>query len=79
MGPSTKLGSAEVEHAPALEMEDHQKAEARDATAREHNLTLRESFHLYPKAIAFSVLFSAAIIMEGYDLSLMGAFYGYDS
>lgn len=53
--------------------------DARDATAREHNLTLKDSFKLYPKAIAFSLLFSTAIIMEGYDLSLMGSFFGYDA
>jgi hypothetical protein len=41
MGSSTKLAPAEVEHARALDVEDHQRAEARDATAREHNLTLR--------------------------------------
>ena len=57
----------------------HDNAEARNATDREHALTLRDSFRLYPKAIAFSLLFSTAIIMEGYDLALMGNFYGYES
>jgi SP family general alpha glucoside:H+ symporter-like MFS transporter len=31
------------------------------------------------EANAFSLLFSTAIIMEGYDLSLLGSFYGYDA
>lgn len=54
-------------------------ADARDATSREHNLTLKDSFRLYPKAILFSVVFSTAIIMEGYDLALIGSFYGYEA
>ncbi|KAH7146649.1 general substrate transporter [Dactylonectria estremocensis] len=55
------------------------KVDARQATDLEHSLTLRDSFRLYPKAIGFSLLFSTAIIMEGYDLSLLGSFYGYDA
>jgi SP family general alpha glucoside:H+ symporter-like MFS transporter len=54
-------------------------ADARDATNREHSLSLRDSFRLYPKAIAFSIVFSTAIIMEGYDLALIGSFYGYEA
>jgi SP family general alpha glucoside:H+ symporter-like MFS transporter len=81
MGSDPKISPAEVEHAASRDMtsSEQQRDDARNATSREHNLTLRESFRLYPKAIGFSILFSAAIIMEGYDLSLMGAFYGYDS
>lgn len=62
-----------------VQHDEQSRADARDATAREHNLTLKDSFKLYPKAIAFSLLFSTAIIMEGYDLSLMGSFFGYDA
>lgn len=54
-------------------------ADARDATKREHDLSLKDSFRLYPKAIAFSIVFSTAIIMEGYDLALIGSFYGYEA
>ena len=56
----------------ALDDEDVQ-----NATHREHALTLRDAFRLYPKATLFSVIFSTAIIMEGYDLSLVGSFYGF--
>lgn len=70
VGPEPALGTQEW---------DVDKADARDATDLEHNLTLRDSFRLYPKAIGFSLLFSTAIIMEGYDLSLLGSFYGYDA
>ncbi|KAF5005439.1 hypothetical protein FDECE_8104 [Fusarium decemcellulare] len=54
-------------------------AEASAATDREHTLTFRDALRLYPKAIGFSLLFSTAIIMEGYDLALIGSFYGYKS
>ena len=74
----SKNDSARVEEVHEKGDEDT-KANARNATEREHSLSLRDAFKLYPKAIGFSLLFSTAIIMEGYDLSLMGAFYGYDS
>lgn len=56
-----------------------QQAEASVATALEHELTLRDAVRLYPKAIGFSLVFSMAIIMEGYDMALIGSFYGYES
>lgn len=40
--------------------------EARDATAREHNMSVRDSIRLYKKAIAFSLIMSLAVVMEGY-------------
>ncbi|EKD17541.1 uncharacterized protein L3040_006658 [Drepanopeziza brunnea f. sp. 'multigermtubi'] len=54
-----------------------QNSNARSATDREHNMTIRQCFRLYPKAIAFSLIFSTAIIMEGYDTALLGSFYGF--
>lgn len=55
----------------------NQTAEARSATDREHRMTVSQAFKLYPKAIAFSLIFSTAIIMEGYDTALLGSFYGF--
>lgn len=52
-------------------------ADAKAATDREHAMTVREAFRLYPKAIAFSLIFSTAVIMEGYDTALLGSFYGF--
>ena len=54
-----------------------QHVEASKATRREHDLSVRDAIRLYPKAIGFSLIFSTAIIMEGYDLSLLGSLYGY--
>ncbi|KAK6511083.1 hypothetical protein TWF481_000005 [Arthrobotrys musiformis] len=53
--------------------------QAHEATEIEHSLTFLENIRLYPKSIAWSVLMSTAIIMEGYDVVLMGSFYAYPS
>jgi SP family general alpha glucoside:H+ symporter-like MFS transporter len=77
---SPKLAPAQVEDVVASgSVFEGEKTGARNATDFEHSLNLRDSFKLYPKAIGFSLLFSTAIIMEGYDLSLLGSFYGYDA
>lgn len=41
--------------------------DANRATESEQNMTLRQGFKLYPKAVGWSVLLSTAIIMEGFD------------
>lgn len=55
----------------------HINNEAKKATENETTMTLREAVRLYPKAIIFSLIFSTAVIMEGYDLTLMGSFYAF--
>lgn len=45
--------------------------DAARATEAEHNMSLRQGLKLYPKAIGWSVLLSAAIIMEGFDIVLI--------
>ena len=47
------------------------------ATAKEHTMSLWQGIRLYPKAIGWSVLLSTAIVMEGYDVVLMGSFYAF--
>jgi hypothetical protein len=47
---------------------------AKAATDDEKNMTLLQGIRLYPKAIAWSVLISTCIAMEGYDLCLLGNF-----
>lgn len=46
-------------------------ADAKDATDREHAMTIRDAIRLYPRAVMFSIAFSTAVVMEGYDLSLV--------
>ena len=56
---------------------DEVTRDARIATEKEHKMSLWKGLKLYPKAVGWSILISAAIIMEGYDVILMGSFYGY--
>jgi hypothetical protein len=51
--------------------------EARAATSAEHKMSLSEGIRLYPKAIAWSILLSCTIIMEGYDTALITAFFAF--
>jgi SP family general alpha glucoside:H+ symporter-like MFS transporter len=50
---------------------------AKAATEKEQNMSLMEGFKLYPKAVAWSVLISTCIVMEGYDISLVNNFYAF--
>jgi SP family general alpha glucoside:H+ symporter-like MFS transporter len=49
--------------------------DAKAATAAEHAMSVRDALRLYPKAVAFSMILSLALVMEGYDTALLGAFY----
>lgn len=40
-------------------------------------MSVMDAVRLYPKAVMFSLAFSTAVIMEGYDLSLTGSFFGF--
>jgi MFS family permease len=50
-------------------------AAADDANNKEHSLTFAQAVKLYPKAIAWSVMMSGALIMDGYDLKLIGSLF----
>lgn len=50
-------------------------SEAKVAAEAEHYMTLWEAVKTYPKAIGWSVLLSTTLIMEGYDLALLGNLY----
>lgn len=43
-------------------------ADSKDATQAETNMTVMQSLKLYKKAVAWSILLSTAIVMEGYDV-----------
>lgn len=49
--------------------------EAREATAREHQLKFVEALKLYPTAVGWSVFFSMGIIMTAFDPQLIGQLY----
>src|SRR5450432_3265567 len=40
-------------------------------------MTLWQGLRIYPKAVGWSILLSTAIIMEGYDVVLIGSFYAF--
>jgi len=50
--------------------------EAQHAATDEKQMTLLQAIRLYPKAVGWSVVLSSALIMEGYDLALLGSLYG---
>ncbi|KAM0347293.1 hypothetical protein ACHAPU_004812 [Fusarium lateritium] len=50
-------------------------SEAKVAAEAEHHMTLLQAVKTYPKAIGWSVLLSTTLIMEGYDLALLGNLY----
>lgn len=52
-------------------------SEVKAATDAEHRMTFLRGLTLYPKAIAWSALLSATIIMEGYDTTLIGNFFAF--
>ncbi|KAK4942448.1 hypothetical protein LTR28_008669, partial [Elasticomyces elasticus] len=51
--------------------------DAKAASDKEHSMTLMQGIRLYPKAVAWSLLISTCIAMEGYDVCLLGNFYGF--
>lgn len=56
----------------------HLADEARLAADKETNMTLWAALKLYPKAVGWSVLLSTTLIMEGYDLALLGSLFASD-
>ncbi|KAF1816996.1 putative MFS alpha-glucoside transporter [Eremomyces bilateralis CBS 781.70] len=51
--------------------------DAKAATDKERKMTLMQGIRLYPKAVAWSILISTCIAMEGYDICLINNFYGF--
>ncbi|KAJ7692464.1 maltose permease [Mycena rosella] len=50
--------------------------DAAQADYAEHNMSVREAFRIHKKAVFWSVVLSAALIMEGYDVVVIASFYG---
>jgi SP family general alpha glucoside:H+ symporter-like MFS transporter len=47
---------------------------AKNATEKEHKMSILQGIRLYPKAVAWSLLISTCICMEGYDVCLLSNF-----
>ncbi|PGH27014.1 hypothetical protein AJ80_01199 [Polytolypa hystricis UAMH7299] len=65
------------EHGRAPSSMDDMIRNAKAATEKEQNMTLWQGVKLYPKAVAWSVLISTCIVMEGYDISLVSNFFAF--
>ncbi|XP_003869804.2 Sdo1 protein, partial [Candida orthopsilosis Co 90-125] len=52
--------------------------DARANDQKEKQMTLKEGIKTFPKAIAWSLILSTALIMEGYDTCLLASFYAFD-
>ncbi|KAI2776440.1 putative MFS alpha-glucoside transporter [Daldinia loculata] len=52
-------------------------SDAQTAATREHQMSVWQGIKLYPKAIAWSMVISSAVIMEGFDNALIGSFYAF--
>lgn len=50
---------------------------AQQATNAEHSMTFKNAIRKYPKACAWSFVFSAALIMEGFDKAFVTAFFAF--
>ncbi|KAJ5408116.1 hypothetical protein N7509_001999 [Penicillium cosmopolitanum] len=50
---------------------------ARAATEKERKMGIWRGMKIYPKAVAWSILISTCIAMEGYDISLVNNFYAF--
>jgi SP family general alpha glucoside:H+ symporter-like MFS transporter len=48
------------------------------AIHNEHRMTVRQSLRFWWKAIVFSFVISLAVVMEGYDTSLMNKFFAFE-
>jgi MFS transporter, SP family, general alpha glucoside:H+ symporter len=49
--------------------------DAKAGTEAEKHMSIARAFKLYPKAVAWSILLSTAIVMEGYDTLLLANFF----
>ncbi|RFN54474.1 mfs transporter, sp family, general alpha glucoside:h+ symporter [Fusarium flagelliforme] len=67
-----KTPPAQHDESPTTEM---LASDAKLAAEAEHDMTLWQAVKTYPKAIGWSVLLSTTLIMEGYDLALLGNLY----
>lgn len=50
---------------------------AKENDMKEKQMSLKEGLKTFPKAAMWSVLLSSAIIMEGYDVTLLNSFYSF--
>ncbi|BCS17388.1 uncharacterized protein APUU_10216S [Aspergillus puulaauensis] len=67
-------GSAHIELANSAIAQPPPRADGKAGADNEHAMTLKDGAKAYPYAIAWSVVFSMAVVMEGYDIILVSSF-----
>jgi SP family general alpha glucoside:H+ symporter-like MFS transporter len=70
----------EVDGTELVAMEPHKdavtlRAQAQANTDAEHAMSLRDAVRLYPKSVLYCLIFSMAIIMEGYQVALVPSLF----
>lgn len=75
-GPLHFPAGDELEHTDSMKQT---VLDAKRASDSEQSMSLMQGIRLYPKAIAWSVLISTCIAMEGYDVALVNNFYAFDT
>lgn len=73
-------GPLHFSHGDELNMSPSYKQtvlDAKKASDEEQKMSLLQGVRLYPKAIAWSILISTCIAMEGYQVALVNNFYGF--
>lgn len=84
----TFIHEEKAQHANVNSLEDVTKDDfiwkdinekSKKATEMEHTMSLWDGLRTYPKAVGWSLVVSTAIIMEGYDTTLLGSFYTYSA
>ncbi|KAL2811447.1 general substrate transporter [Aspergillus granulosus] len=76
---SAKDGAQHRESAPTRAQKTLDDEGAAFASAVEHQMGFQHAIKVYRKAVFWSIFVSTSIIMEGYDISLIGSFYAYPS
>lgn len=69
-----KLEASDVNEKP-MAAQRELLSDAEDANSKEHDLSFMQAIKLYPKAVGWSVLMSFALVMDGYDLKLIGSLF----
>ncbi|KAF7557821.1 hypothetical protein G7Z17_g482 [Cylindrodendrum hubeiense] len=68
--------SYSVPTAEKVEMTEVERlADAQDANSQEHNLKFLDALRLYRKSVFWSMIMSSGVIMDGYDIKLIGTLY----
>lgn len=71
--PVIELKDGALHHESTDPSQQGQLQDAQSAAEQEREKTFFQSLKLYPAAIGWSMLLSTAIIMEGYDMKLIGS------